>query len=441
MVQPILYSLFREGNIHRVLEALKQLHPADLVDTLREFSPEEQEEFFLLIPNEQSAMILQEMELSEATAVLARLPAGTAAEILKKMYSDEAVDILAELPKEKAAQLLALMKEAGQELKELLSYEEDTSGGLMATEFVAVPENLTVGGTLAYLRKVAPSAENAYYIYVVKRDKRLVGVITLRELVVAPLETRVGQIMHKNVVKVPDNLDQEEVARLFEKYGLLVLPVVDEEERLIGVITFDDVMEIAKEEATEDIHKTGSVTPLKTSYKSAGILTLYSKRVGWLLGLILVNLVSSGVIAAYEETLSTALALVFFIPLLIDTGGNTGCQSATLMVRALVTGDIKLTSWFRTFTKELLVGTLLGATLGTAGWLLGVFRGGELIGVIIGLTMLLIVIIANLVGMILPFILTKLRLDPAVASSPLITTIMDALGLVTYFTIAQIFLA
>lgn len=441
MVQPILYSLFREGNIHRVLEALKQLHPADLVDTLREFSPEEQEEFFLLIPNEQSAMILQEMELSEATAVLARLPAGTAAEILKEMYSDEAVDILAELPKEKAAQLLALMKEAGQELKELLSYEEDTSGGLMATEFVAVPENLTVGGTLAYLRKVAPSAENAYYIYVVKRDKRLVGVITLRELVVAPLETRVGQIMHKNVVKVPENLDQEEVARLFEKYGLLVLPVVDEEERLIGVITFDDVMEIAKEEATEDIHKTGSVTPLKTSYKSAGILTLYSKRVGWLLGLILVNLVSSGVIAAYEETLSTALALVFFIPLLIGTGGNTGCQSATLMVRALVTGDIKLTSWFRTFTKELLVGMLLGATLGTAGWLLGVFRGGELIGVIIGLTMLSIVIIANLVGMILPFILTKLRLDPAVASSPLITTIMDALGLVTYFTIAQIFLA
>ncbi|NLY88552.1 MAG: magnesium transporter [Firmicutes bacterium] len=441
MVQPAVWSLFREGRIQQLLELVKELHPADLVETLHEFSQEEQEKFFLLIPHEQSAIILQEMEVPEAAAVLAKLPVATAAEILKEMYSDEAVDILAELPKEKAAKLLMLMKEAGEELKELLAYEEDTSGGLMATEFVAVPENLTVGGTLAYLRKVAPSAENAYYIYVVKRDKRLVGVISLRELVVAPLETRVRQIMHKKVVKVPEDLDQEEVVRLFEKYSLLVLPVVDKKDRLVGVITVDDVMAIAKEETTEDIHKAGSITPLRMSYKNAGVLTLYSKRVGWLLVLILVNLISSGVIAAFEETLSVALSLAFFIPLLIDTGGNTGCQSATLMVRALVTGDVKLSSWFQTFGKELLVGMLLGITLGLAGWLLGVFRGGAIIGVIVSLTMLAIVVIANLVGVILPFILTRLRLDPAVASSPLITTIMDAIGLLTYFTIARMFLA
>lgn len=441
MVQPILYSLFREGRVQQLLELVKELHPADLVDSLHEFSLEEQERFFLLIPHEQSAIIMQEMEVPEAAAVLERLPVGTAAEILKEMYSDEAVDILAELPKERAAKLLTLMKEAGEELKELMAYEEDTSGGLMATEFVAIPENLTVGGTLAYLRKVAPSAENAYYIYVVTRDKKLVGVISLRELVVAPLETRVGQIMHRKVVKVPEDLDQEEVARLFEKYSLLVLPVVDKEDRLIGVITVDDVIAIAKEEATEDIHKTGSVTPLRTSYKSAGVLTLYTKRVGWLLALVFINLISSGIIAVFEETLNAAMILAFFIPLLIDTGGNTGSQAATLVVRALVTEDIKPGKWFKTFCKELLVGTLLGLTLGTAGWLLGVFRGGALIGVIIGLTMLAIVIIANLVGVVLPFILTKLRLDPAVASSPLITTIMDALGLLTYFTIAQIFLS
>ena len=221
----------------------------------------------------------------------------------------------------------------------------------------------------------------------------------------------------------------------------MVLPVVDEEDRLVGIITVDDVITIAKEEATEDIHKAGSVIPLETSYKSAGVLTLYSKRVGWLLVLILVTLISSGVVAAFEETLSAALVLTFFIPLLIGTGGNTGCQSATLMVRALVTGDVKLSSWFRTFGKELLVGALLGLTLGVAGWLLGAFRGGLLIGLIIGLTMLAIVVIANLVGVVLPFILTRLRLDPAVASSPLITTIMDAIGLLTYFTIAKIFLA
>src|SRR5690606_35086368 len=235
----------------------------------------------------------------EAAAVLERLPVGTAAEILKEMYSDEAVDILAELPKERAAKLLTLMKEAGEELKELMAYEEDTSGGLMATEFVAIPENLTVGGTLAYLRKEVPSAENAYYIYVVTRDKKLVGVISLRELVVAPLEARVGQILHRKVVKVLEDLDQEEAARLFERYSLLVWPVVDKEDGLVGVITVDDVIAIAKEEATEDIHKTGSVTPLRTSYKSAGVLTLYTKRVGWLLALVFINLISSGIIAVF----------------------------------------------------------------------------------------------------------------------------------------------
>src|SRR5690554_5366598 len=440
MVQPILYSLFREGEFRQLLETVKKLHPADIVDTLREFPSEEQKEFFFLLPHEQSAAILQEMELPEATAVLAQMPPGAAAEILKRMYFDEAVDILAELPKEKAAKLLTMMKDAGRELEELLLYEEDTSGGLMATEFVAVAENQTVGGTLAYLRRISPSTENAYYIYVLNRDKKLVGVVSLRELVVAPLATRVGQIMHKDVVKVPENLDQEEVARVFDKYGFLALPVVDKKGRLMGVITVDDVMEIAEEEATEDMQKTASVTPLKTSYKNTGIWTLYSKRIGWLMGLILVNLVSSGVIAAFEETLSAVITLAFFIPLLIGTGGNTGCQSATLVVRALVTGDVKLGSWLQTLSKELAVGLLLGATLGGGGWVLGLFRGGFHLGLVIGLTMLSIVLLTNLVGMTVPFILTRLRLDPAVASSPLITTIADAMGLLIYFSIAAVIL-
>lgn len=440
MVQAILKSLLEGDNAQAAIQAAQNMHPADVAETLRELSLEEQEEFILLLPNKQAAQILQEMDLSEEATIIDRLEPTRAADILKLMYTDEAADVLTELEKEKAEELLALMNDLGLELKELMEYEDDTSGGLMATEYITVNEDITVGEVLAHLRKVAPSAENAYYIYVVKADQTLLGVVSLRELVIAHVGTRVGQIMRKEIIKVPEHMDQEEVARLFEKYGFLVLPVVDEEGKLLGVITVDDVLDVARKEATEDIHKAGSVSPLRDEYSNTSVWTLFVKRIGWLVGLIFVNLISSGIMAAYEETLSAAIVLAFFIPLLIDTGGNTGSQSATLVVRALVTGDIKLSHWARTLGKELGVGALLGVTLGLAGCLLGLFRGGFVIGIVVGLTMLVIVVISNIIGMLLPFALTKLNLDPAVASSPLITSISDATGLIVYFSIASWFL-
>lgn len=436
MTQAVLKTLLEENKIKAAGKKAKGMHPADIAEALRDLSLVTQEKFIMTLTHSLAASVLQEMDLSEETTIVGSLDPHRASEILKHMYTDEATDVLMELEENKAKELLALMNQFGQDLLELMEYKNDTSGGLMVTEYITINENLCVSEVLAYLRKVAPSAESAYYIYVVKTDGTLLGVVSLRELVVASVETKVHEIMEKDIVKVPENMDQEEVARLFEKYGFLVLPVIDGEEKIIGVITVDDVLDVTRQEATEDIHKSGSIRPLRDEYSNTSVLTLFGKRIGWLVGLIFINLISSGIMATFEETLSSAIVLAFFIPLLIDTGGNTGSQSATLIVRALVTGDIKLSHWAQTLAKELLVGTLLGLTLGLAGYFLGLFRGDVIIGLVVGLTMIIIVIISNVIGMLLPFVLTKIKLDPAVASSPLITSIADAVGLTVYFSIA-----
>ena len=437
MVQMSLKNLILINNYTEAIVASASMHPADVAETLREVPELYQVRFISALSPQRAAEILQDMELDAEVDLLRQLDQDKAAEILKEMFTDEAADLLAELPKKNTEELLNLMQEEGEEIKELLAYEEDTSGGLMATEFVSIKEGQTVAEVLEVLRQQAPSAENAYYLYVLKNDQTLVGVVSLRELVVSPLANKIETIMKRDVITVPEDLDQEEVAHIFEKYGFLVLPVVDKEEKLIGVITVDDVLDVAEEEATEDIQKGASIAPLDRGYDSARVWTLFSKRIVWLVVLILVNLVSSGVIAAYEKVLSSAITLAFFIPLLIDTGGNTGAQSATLIIRALVTGDVKLSDWGRVLIKELLVGASLGLVLGLAGSILGVFRGGYEVGLVVGLTMTAIVVVSNLIGMTLPFVLTILRLDPAVASSPLITSVADATGLIIYFTIAS----
>lgn len=437
MVQLTLKQLLLDGTTPEMVKMVGEMHPADVAETLAEVPPENRINLINSLPSAMGAIILQEMELQDEEEIIRQLASEKSAHILNQMYTDEAADLLAVLPETEAWTLIALMGEKGTKVKKLLAYEEDTSGGLMATEFITVKEEQTIEQVLKLLRDKAPTTESGYYLYVEAKDQRLVGVVSLRTLVTKPLTAKIGEVMYQEVISVPENMDQEEVARLFDKYGFLVLPVVDQRGRLIGVITLDDVLEVAEEEATEDIHKAASIIPMKETYINAGIWTLFNKRVIWLLGLIFINLLSSQVLVAYEEVLSTVIALTFFIPLLIATGGNTGSQSATLIVRALTTGDIKITDWAKVLFKEIFVGTFLGIVLGIAGMALGLLRGGMEIGLIVGLTMVLIVLFSNIVGMIFPIILTRIRLDPAVASSPLITSICDATGLLIYFSIAS----
>ncbi len=432
----LLQQQLLQDDLSEAITTAASMHPADVAEALQEVAIQKQAVFLAALPHRQAAEILQKLELEEEVLILNQIGPTLATEILREMSTDDATDLLAKLPKESSDKLILLLQEEGQGLRELLEYEEDTSGGLMATEFVAVREDQTVVEVLSLLRKQAPAADIAYYIYVVDHTNKLTGVLSLRELVVSPLTAEIGSIMMRDVVSVPEDMDQEEVARLFDKYSFLVLPVVDEENRLIGIITVDDVLGVVEEEATEDIHKSASISPLETNYANAGVFTLFSKRVFWLLGLIIVNLISTGIMAAYEDVLASVITLTFFIPLLIDTGGNTGSQSATLIIRALVTKDVELSDWRDVFLKELAVGVSLGLVLGIAGSCLGLFRGDLRVAIVVGLTMSAIVIVANLIGMILPFILTHLRMDPAVISAPLITSIVDAVGLLIYFSIA-----
>ena len=233
---------------------------------------------------------------------------------------------------------------------------------------------------------------------------------------------------------------QEEAVKMLRKYDVYSLPVVDSDGVLLGLVTFDDVFDVAQEETTEDIYKSAAVNPLTTSYREASIWELYSKRIGWLVVLVFVSLLSAGVLTFFEETLQKVIALSIFIPLLLGSGGNAGAQSATLMVRALATGDLQLSNWLSTAVKEMVVGLSLGGTLGVLSTVFGFVRGGWEIGLIVGLTTVGIILLASLIGMILPFILTRLQLDPAVASSPLITSITDFLGLLLYFLVAGLIL-
>ena len=437
MVQMMLEQLLLAGKISAAVKRVGEMHPADVAETLVTVPLERQVALITTLPASMSALILQEMELPAEAELLAQLQPEQAARILTRMYTDEAADVLALFPSEEVLTLMALMGEKGSVVKKLLAYESDTSGGLMATEFITIQEEQTIEEVLRFLREHTLPPESSYYLYVESKNRRLVGVVSLRALVTKPLTAKVREVMYREVISVPEDMDQEEVARLFDKYGFLVLPVVDKQGHLLGVITFDDVLDVAEEEATEDIHKAASIVPMKEAYIDASAWTLFSKRILWLLGLIVLNILSSEVMANYEEVLSTVVPLTFFIPLLIDTGGNTGSQSSALVVRALVTGDIQLADWGKVLLKELLVGLCLGIVLGLASTLLGIWRVGPVIGLVVGLTMVALVLFSNIIGMLLPFILTKLRLDPTVASSPLITTICDIFGLMIYFSIAS----
>jgi len=420
---------------------LDELHPQDVSEMFSEISLEELGVVFRLLRREHAADVFAHLSAERQEALIEALSGEKLQSILNELSPDDRTRLLEEMPAEVSQKLLGTLgPEQLKHAKTLLAYPEESVGRAMTTNYVWVPAGLTAQEALEHIRKNADGKETLNIIYVADKEGKLIADIRLGSLLLADPEMKVEEIDDRPLVSLNASLDQEEGLRIFEKYDRMALPVVDSLGHMLGIITHDDMSDVAKEEATEDIHKAGGMLPLPLSYREASIWALFQKRVGWLVILVGVSLVSSGVIEAYEETLAAVLTLAFFIPLLIDSGGNTGSQSATLMVRALATGDVELRHWWRVLLKELSVGITLGVAMGVASGALGIFRGGWEIGAIVGLSMICIVIMANLLGVLLPFILTRLRLDPAVASSPLITTVVDASGLIIYFSIATWFL-
>src|SRR5690606_37665416 len=306
-------------------------------------------------------------------------------------------------------------------------------------DYVALRPEWTIEQALAHIRAKGKDSETINVVYVVDREWRLLDDMELGRLILAVPGSRVQEIMDHAFVTVPAHADREEAVQLMLRYDLIALPVVDSDGVLLGIVTVDDVLDVAEQEATEDFHRVGSVAPLRTSLKDATVRYLYRRRILWLLALVVVNIFSGAGIAAFSDTIEASVALVFFLPLLIGSGGNAGSQSATLMVRALATGGVRLPDWLRMLGKELAVSATLGITMAAAASLIGVVRAPE-VTLVVAATMFVIVIVGSLMGMLLPFLLIRFGLDPATASAPLVTSLADIAGVIIYFSIAAWYL-
>lgn len=420
---------------------LAQYSVPEVAELLLELEKPERVLMFRALPRSHAAGVFAYLAPGTQNALIQELTDEESRELLAGMSPDDRTPLLGELPGRATQRLLNLLTEEDRRASlELLGYPEESVGRIMTPDYVAVRPEWTVGEALDHIRTFGVDRETVNWIYVVDDSWKLLDTLMLRTFIVTGAQERVAAVMDHRFTSIAADEDREAAVRKIQDYDLEALPVVDTGGILVGIVTVDDVLDIAEREATEDIQLGAAVQPLQESYRESGVWPLFAKRVPWLIILVLVGLLSSGVIEAFEETLAAAVALAFFIPLLIDSGGNTGSQAATLMVRAIATGDLRLGQWARAIGKELAVGIALGVALGGAAAILGLFRGGVEIGIIVGFTMVAIVLTANLIGTILPFALSRFRIDPAVASAPLITTVVDATGLIIYFSIATLVL-
>lgn len=421
----------------RLKEFLRDIPAPDIAELLSSMDKPARVLLFRGLPRQVSSEVFSYLNAGDKDALLKDLTDEEARGLLAALSPDDRTEFLEELPGLATQRLLNLLgPDDLMEARHLLGYPDESVGRLMTPDYVAVRPHWTIARALAHIREKGRDSETVNVVYVTDDSWRLIDGLELRRFILAdPLNT-VFQIMDYAFVSISAFEDREKAVELIQRYDLDALPVVDSDGVLIGIVTVDDVMDVAQEEATEDFHKAAAVAPLKVSYRESTVWLLFRKRIIWLAVLLGVNLVASGVIAAYEEVLISTIALAFFIPLLIATGGNAGAQSATLMVRAIATGDVRLGQWFWALGREMTVAGLLGISMGTASWVLGIFRGGFEIGLIVGIAMLLIVLVSNFIGVILPFLLTRIHVDPAVVSNPLITSVADVAGLIIYFAIA-----
>ncbi len=423
-----------ENNIHQLLQ---KLNIADQARILSELGPAERCHHFKQL--ERQAEVLEFLPLAMQIQLAYQFPLEQLAGLMDAMHSDDFIDLYKQMPCEVQQQLLGkLSTQSLQTLRELHAYPEETAGALMSSDFVTLAPELSMTEAIETLRDIAGNHDTLYLIYIVDEKQHLLGVISLRQIIQARPDATINEVMTTDVVYATVDEDQEQVARTLAYYDFIALPVVDATQKLVGIITYDDAMDIAEAESTEDILKSGAVTPLnELSLKTAPILRLYQKRVFWLVILVFGSLLSGIGIAHFEDIISTHIVLVFFLPLLVGSGGNAGSQSATLMVRALATGDVQFKDWFSLLGRESLVALCLGGTMAIAVSILGYIRGDWMVAVVLALSMLGIVLMGCLIGMSLPFILNKLKMDPASASAPLVTSICDATGVIIYLFIAS----
>ena len=434
-----LSRAIEQQQFEQAIDEVQALRPIDIADVLALIEPKFAWQLLEVLPNRSTIFAYLDANIQVAMAL--EFPRASLAKIVGEMPSDERTDLYKHLNQEQRDALLPALAQAKREdIRRLSAYEEGTAGALMSSDYATLGAEMNVAEALDALRLEAPDAETIYHAYVIDDVRKLLGVVSLRVLILASPEQLIKDIMVSSVISSDVSDDQEDVAKTVARYDLISLPITDASGALVGIVTHDDAMDVASDEATDDFHKSGGVSTMVGRLKDVSITVLYRKRVFWLVFLVFGNLLSGLSIANFEDVIAANLVLVFFLPLLVDSGGNAGSQSATLMVRALATGDVVMRDWFSLLGREALVALMLGGTMAVAIALIGYVRGDATVSLVLALSMLCVVMIGSVIGMSLPFVLNKLGFDPATASAPLITSISDASGVLIYLFIASKFL-
>ena len=446
LLLPELREMIEAGSFEELRDFCEEVHPAVVAELMSGLSGEEVWKVLRNVGPQLRADIFSHLGKKLQIEIARTLRRDEFAGLLTDMSSDDRADLFKQIPKSlREAVLPALAKAEREDIRRLAAYQEGTAGAVMSSDYATLAPHLTSYQAIERLREVAPDKETIYYAYVVDESRKLLGFVSLKDLILAKRDDKVEDIMNREVIFARVDDDQEEAARKIQKYDLLALPVVNSEDALVGIVTYDDVHDVIEDEATEDFHRFGAVPhdtahPELQNIRDARVLTMVKTRLPWLLALVFVNIFSGAGIAHYEKTITAVVSLVFFLPLLIGSGGNAGSQSATLMIRALAVGDVKLSDWFRLVTREVSVALGIGVVMAGAVYAIGVVRAGPEVAVVVAVVMVATVLFGSLLGMSLPFLLTRLKLDPATASAPLIASIADIGGVIIYFSIATWFL-
>ena len=435
----IIKELLETKQYTRLRQKIAEMNAADIAVIMEEMREEDLLKIFRILPKNIAADVFSYLEVESQQFIITSLSEKDAAGIINNLMADDATDLLEEMPANVVKKLLANANpETRRDINHLLRYPEDSAGSIMTVEYVDLKENMTVEDAIARIRKIGVDSETINICYVLDAKRTLVGTVALRYLLISSGDAVIGDIMHENVIYINTLMDQEEVARQFQKYDFTAMPVVDNENRLVGIITVDDIVDILQEEATEDMEKMAAIVPSDKPYMKTSVFETWKKRMPWLLLLMISATLTGSVLTTFEDALLAYGALIAYIPMLMDTGGNAGGQASVTIIRGLSLNEIEFSDAFRVIWKEIRVACLCGITLAAANFLklLLLDKVSIMVALVVCLTLVAAVIIAKFVGCTLPMLAKKIGFDPAVMASPFITTIVDVLSLLVYFQIA-----
>ena len=439
MDKDIFIKLLAQREFKAVRSILDVMNEVDIASLLSTLSDKELALAFRLIPKDKAAEVFSNMDTSMQTYLVTMFTEKELKELLDDLYMDDTVDMLEELPANLVKRILATVSASDRSMiNQLLNYPEDSAGSIMTTEYVDLREEMTVGQAMAHIKKTGIHKETIYTCYITARRK-LVGIVSAKDLMTTDDDVPIKDLMETEIISVYTHSDQEQVAQLFTKYDLLALPVIDQDGRMVGIVTFDDAMDVMVDEATEDITKMAAINPSEKTYFETSVLQHAKNRIPWLLILMFTSIITGTIITRYENAFAAIPLLVSFIPMLMDTGGNCGSQSATLIIRGIALDEIRFTDLFKVMFKEFRISLIVGAFLAVAnGVRIFIQYHNPGLAVVIACSLMGTVIMAKLVGCTLPLLAKKVNLDPAIMASPLITTLVDTFSILIYFNIATV---